>query len=209
MARNLDSKCKVCRRAGKKLFLKGERCYTAKCAMIRRKYPPGAHGAKRFSQSSEYGEILREKQNMKNSYGLLERQFSNYFVKAKKRKGDPSINFLTLLEKRLDNVLYRAGFFISKNKTRQVISHGLVKVNGKRLDIPSYEVEVGDSITLKEKETTVKEARENLSKKTEENLPIWFSVDKNNLEIKILRNPIGEDLPKEFDVYLVLEFYSR
>ena len=209
MGRNLDSKCKICRRAGRKLFLKGERCYSPKCSLGRRKYPPGVHGVKGYPKLSEYGEILREKQNMKNFYGLLEKQFKNYFKKAKKEKGDQGTIFLRFLEKRLDNVLYRAGFFISRNKARQVINHGLATVNGKVVDIPSYEVKIGDLIKLKTKESLLKAVKEAISKRYSESLPLWFNVDKEKIEIKILKMPNEEDLLKEFNVRAVVEFYSR
>jgi len=209
MGINLDSKCKICRRAGRKLFLKGERCYLPKCSLVKRKYPPGVHGVKGYPKLSEYGGLLKEKQNMKNFYGLLERQFKNYFKRAKKEKGDQGIIFLSFLEKRLDNVLYRAGFFISRRKVRQTINHGLVIVNDKLIDIPSYEVKIGDSIKLKAKESLLKKVKEAISKRYSEALPLWFNIDKEKIEIKILKMPNEEDLPKEFDVRSVIEFYSR
>ena len=209
MGRNLDSKCKICRRAGRKLFLKGERCYSSKCSLVKRKYPPGVHGVKGYPKLSEHGGLLKEKQNMKNFYGLLERQFKNYFKRAKKEKGDRGIIFLSFLEKRLDNVLYRAGFFISRHKVRQAINHGLIVVNDKLIDIPSYEVKVGDLIKLKTKGSLLKEVKDTISKRYSETLPLWFNIDKEKIEIKILKMPAEEDLPKEFDVRSVIELYSR
>ncbi len=209
MAKNLNPKCKICRRAGRKLYLRGERCYSPKCSLIKRKYPPGFHGPRGRRQTSEYGEILREKQNLKNFYGLLEKQLKNYFLKAKKKKGNSALIFLTFLEKRLDNVIYQTGFFISRKQIRQIINHGLVKVNGRKVKAPSYEVKVGELITFKKKESLLKEIQANLEKKTKEVIPEWIYTDEKNFEIKILRMPEEKDLPKEFDIHLVLEFYGR
>ena len=208
--KNLSAKCKICRRAGRKLFLKGERCYSSKCALVKKKYPPGVHGVKGYPrQLSEYGQLLREKQSMKFFYGLSETQFKNYFGKAKLKKGDRGVLFLKFLEERLDNILYRAGFFVSRKRIRQIVNHGHILVNDKRVTIPSYQLKVGDLIKLGKKESIIKEVKQELSKSAEEVLPVWMSVDKKKIEVKILKEPDEKDLPKEFDVHLIVEFYSR
>ena len=210
MARDLSPKCKQCRREGRKLFLKGERCYTAKCPLTKRKYPPGFHGPKGYPRQSEYGLELRAKQQLKRGYRILEKQLKNYFKKASRQPGDVGENFVRLLEKRLDNVVWRAGFAVSRDAARQMVSHGNILVNGRRVDIPSYQVKVGDLIKVKPKERIIKQVKEIIAHPLgEEKKMSWFSVDKENLEIKILSEPKAEDLPKDVDVRLVVQFYSR
>jgi len=210
MARDLSPKCKQCRREGRKLFLKGERCYTAKCPLTKRKYPPGFHGPKGYPRQSEYGLELRAKQQLKRGYRILEKQLKNYFKKASRQPGDVGENFVRLLEKRLDNVVWRAGFAVSRDAARQMVSHGNILVNGRRVDIPSYQVKVGDLIKVKPKERIIKQVKEIVAHPLgEEKKMSWFSVDKENLEIKILSEPKAEDLPKDVDVRLVVQFYSR
>jgi len=210
MARNLDPKCKQCRRAGEKLFLKGERCYSPKCAMIKRKYPPGVHGPKQRIRLSEYGLQLREKQKMRKQYGLLERQFKNYFVKASKMKGDIGYNFLNLLESRLDNVVLKSGIVESRNLARQMISHGHILVNEKKVTIPSYVAKVGDLVAIKEKSSFADRMKDmEKSKKEKENLPSWISFDKDNKAVKVVSSIDEEDLPKGIDTRLVIEYYSK
>ena len=210
MARDLSPKCKQCRREGRKLFLKGERCYTTKCPLTKRKYPPGFHGPKGYSRQSEYGLELRAKQQLKRGYRILEKQFKNYFKKASRQPGDVGENFIRLLEKRLDNVVWRAGFAVSRDAARQMVSHGNILVNGRRVDIPSYQVKIGDLIKVKPKERIIKQIKEIVAHPLgEEKKMSWFSVDKENLEIKILSEPKAEDLPKDVDVRLVVQFYSR
>jgi len=201
----------MCRREGKKLFLKDERCYSVKCPLIRKKYPPGVHGPKGYSRLSEYGLQLREKQRMKRSYGLLEKQFKNYFVKSKKSKGNTEVAFLKFLEKRLDNVVYRAGFYNSRGQARQVISHGNILVNNRRLDIPSYQVRIGDVVQIKQKSRIAQPIAKRLSGEKEKiaALPSWLSLDRKNLQVKILGEPELNDLPKEFEMELIVAFYSR
>ncbi len=208
MARDLSPKCKQCRREGRKLFLKGERCYTAKCPLTKRKYPPGFHGPKGYPRQSEYGLELRAKQQLKRGYRILEKQLKNYFKKASRQPGDVGENFVRLLEKRLDNVVWRAGFAVSRDAARQMVSHGNILVNGRRVDIPSYQVKVGDLIKVKPKERIIKQVKEIVAHPLgEEKKMSWFSVDKENLEIKILSEPKAEDLPKDVDVRLVVQFY--
>jgi len=205
------SKCKICRREGKKLFLKGERCYTTKCALVKRKYPPGFHGPKGYPRLSDYGRQLREKQRLKRSYDISEKQFKNYFEKAKSSIGNTEENFLILLEKRLDNVVYRMGFASSRRKAKQLISHGNILVNGRKLDIPSYQVSVGDEIQPKNKKNIIQQVQDNISQnkvKTEE-MPSWLNLDTKNYQIKILKNPAPEDLLQDFEMELIVGFYSR
>lgn len=203
----IGPKCKLCRREGKKLFLKGQRCYSAKCAMNRAKYPPGIHGPKGYPRLSDYGSQLREKQQMKRFYGVSEKQFKNYFVESKKSKGNTEVAFLKFLEKRLDNVVYRAGFTDSRPQARQIISHGNILVNKRRLNIPSYQVKVGDTIQIKEKFQALKDRL--ALKKDRDILPSWLSLDKKDLQIKVLKDLETEDLPKEFEIELIVAFYSR
>lgn len=206
----ITPQCKTCRREGKKLFLKGERCHTAKCALVKRKYPPGMHGPKGYPRLSDYGRQLREKQHLRRSYFISEKQFRNYFEKAKKITGNTEENFLRLLEKRLDNVVFRAGFAESRKKARQVVTHGNVLVNGRRVDIPAYLVKVGDVVKLKEKKSIVKKAGEQvLQNKNRETLPAWLNIDDKKLEIKVIKDPAPEDLPQEYEMELIIGFYSR
>lgn len=204
------AQCKICRREGKKVFLKGDRCLSQKCALIRRKYPPGMHGPKGAPRLSDYGRQLREKQHLKRFYCLSEKQFSNYFVKAKKIIGNTEEKFLTLLEKRLDNVVYRAGFAVSRKKARQLVSHGNIIVNNRKIDIPSYQVKIGDSIKPKNKKSIIEQIKEHLNQdKNQEMIPTWLSLDKNKMEIKVLKDPAVDDLPQEFEMELIVGFYSR
>ncbi|MBU4331532.1 30S ribosomal protein S4 [Patescibacteria group bacterium] len=211
MARNLDPKCKQCRRIGEKLFLKGERCNSTKCALVKRKYPPGVHGPKRRIRVSEYGLQLREKQKAKKMYRLMETQFANYVKKAMNLSGDAGNNLLGLLEQRLDSVLYRTGIVKSRDAARQAISHGLIKVNGKKVDIPSYILRVGEVVTVKDSSILVKQFKEEgaKTKKENESLPNWISLDPKILEIKVLTAPDAADLPHNLDIRLIIEYYSR
>jgi len=205
------SKCKICRREGKKLFLKGERCYTTKCALVKRKYPPGFHGPKGYPRLSDYSRQLREKQRLKHSYDVSEKQFKNYFKKAKSSAGNTEENFLILLEKRLDNVVYRMGFASSRRKAKQLVGHGNILVNGKKIDIPSYQVDIGDEIRPKEKKNIIQQVQDAISqnKVKVENMPSWLNLDLKNYQIKILKNPAVEDLPQDFEMELIVGFYSR
>jgi len=202
--------CKICRREGKKLFLKGDRCNSQKCVLVKKKYPPGAHGPKGYGRISDYGRQLREKQKLRRSYYVSEKQFKNYFIKAKEKEGNTEENFLKFLEKRLDNVVYRAGFTSSRRQARQLISHGNILVNGRRVDVPSYQVTTGDSIQPKEKKAIIEKVKEKIGQvKDKDTLPAWTSLDKKKLEIKILKDPAPEDLPQTFETELILGFYSR
>lgn len=209
MARNLKSRCAQCRREGEKLFLKGERCYMAKCAVVRRAYPPGMHGPKGKSRLTGYGTQLREKQKAKHIYGILEQQFKNYFEKAIKKKGDTSEFFLQLIEMRLDNVVYRLGLAKGRQQARQMVGHGLLLVNGKKVTVPSYSVKKGDLVSIKPKAVSGK-LFQNLPQTLQKyEVPAWLSLDVAKLEGKILRKPTKEDVKTQFDLKMIIEFYSR
>lgn len=209
MARNLAPKCKQCRREGQKLFLKGDRCNSPKCAMVKRNFPPGVHGGKGYGRQTGYGIQLREKQKAKRIYGLLERQFENYFAKAKKAKGNTEESFLQNLEMRLDNIIYKAGFAKSRNAARQAILHNCFLVNGKKVNIPSFLTKPGNIITLKEKSKDFK-IFSNLKEQTKKLESFsWFAVNPDKMEIKITDKPRLEEIKSEFDPKLIIEFYSR
>jgi len=209
MGRNLNNKCVQCRREGQKLFLKGERCNSAKCAMVKRNFPPGMHGNKGYPRLTDYGVQLREKQKAKRIYRLMEKQFKNYFTKAHKDKNNTETILMQLLEMRLDNTVFRAGFAKSRDFARQLISHEHFLVNGKKVNIPSYQVKVGEIITVKENSAKTK-AFNNLkeSLKKAEKLS-WLSIDASKLEIKVTDTPNFEETKGEFDAKLIIEFYSR
>jgi len=209
MARNIFPQCKQCRREGEKLFLKGERCYTSKCAMVKRNFPPGAHGNKSRSKITGYGIQLREKQKAKRIYGILEKQFRNYFLKASRQAGNNIENFARLLETRLDNVIYRAGFAASRKLARQLVSHGHLQVNDRRCDVPSYHVKTGDKIVPKAQALKNKYFQE-LGKALEKHgSPSWIELDKKNYIITIKALPRLVDAQQNLTLQLVVEFYSR
>ncbi|MAX17366.1 MAG: 30S ribosomal protein S4 [Nitrospina sp.] len=208
MARYTDSVCRLCRREGIKLFLKGSRCETAKCAIEKRAYPPGQHGQGR-KKFSEYGTQLREKQKVKRIYGVLEKQFRNYFFAADKKKGITGENLLQKLELRMDNVIYRMGLASSRSTARQLVGHGHFTVNGKKMNIPSYALEQGDTIALnpnKIKKTPVKNAIENIKGKT---LPDWLSFDTDSKQGIIQALPTREHVAMPIEEQLIVELYSR
>lgn len=207
MARNLDPKCKRCRREGEKLYLKGEKCFTPKCPMVKRTYPPGMHGPKLQSQRlTEYGSQLREKQKAKNIYGVLERQFRNYVKKAMRQEGDSGENLLRLLELRLDNVVYRLGLAKSRSVARQFVSHNHILVNNKKVNIPSTQLRIGDTVAIKEKS---KKLFSDIAKNTKKQNSSWLAFDSKNLSGKVLSPPPFEDVKQTLKVPLILEFYSR
>lgn len=204
------AKCKVCRREGRRLFLKGEKCYSDKCPLIKRKYPPGLHGPKGYPKLTEYGIQLREKQKLKKIYGVLEKQLKNYYQKAIRFRGNAEENLLKLLEQRLDNVVFKAGFTPSLSAARQLVNHGHLRVNNRTVNIPSYQVKPNDEITLKPTSKMKEKVKNQLILvKKEKIVPTWISVDKEKLVIKILRKPEIDDLPKDIDLKLIIEFYSR
>ncbi len=208
MGRYLESKCRICRRVGTKLFLKGPRCYTDKCGFARRSYPPGEHGKMR-SKISSYGFQLREKQKVKRMYGVLERQFRKYFEIAARKKGVTGTLLLQMLERRLDNVVFQSGFATSRMQARQLVRHNWVYVNGKRVNIPSYQVKVGDIITFKDTDYVKKNLKDykELSKRRES--PLWITVDEDKFKIEVLRFPQREDMPADIKEQMIVELYSK
>jgi len=211
MSRYLGSACKLCRREGTKLMLKGERCSSSKCALARRNFPPGFHGPQGRPRQSEYSLQLREKQKVKRMYGLLEQQFHLTFLNAKKQSGDAGENLLRLLEMRLDNVVYRAGFADSRAKARELVSHAHFTVNGHPVDIPSYRVKPGDIIKVKasrRRNQIFNGLGERLLKKKFQ-APGWLFLDPSELEVKVLHEPKEEDLEKNINTQLIVEFYAR
>ena len=206
MARYTDASCRLCRREGQKLFLKGERCYSTKCALEKRNYAPGQHGQSR-KKMSEYGLQLREKQKAKRFYGLLDTQFRNLFDKAAKRKGMTGENLLIMLESRLDNVVFRMGFASSRKEARQLVNHGHFTVNGRKVDIPSFEVKAGDVIKVKEKSTSSPKFKE--IKEMTISVPSWITVDVDKLEGKVVALPKREDIDTPIEEHLIVELYSK
>lgn len=206
MARYTDPSCRLCRREGQKLFLKGERCYSTKCSMEKRSFPPGQHGQGR-KKVSEYGLQLREKQKAKRFYGLQEAQFRNTFDKASRKTGITGENLLIMLETRLDNVVFRLGFTSSRKEARQLVTHGHFQVNGKKVDIPSYAVSVGDVIKIKEKSTNSPKFKE--IKEMSITVPAWVSVDVEKLEGKIVAMPVRDDIDTPIAEHLIVELYSK
>lgn len=206
MARYTDANCRLCRREGQKLFLKGERCYSSKCAIERRNYAPGQHGQAR-KKMSEYGLQLREKQKAKRFYGLLETQFRNLFDKAAKKKGITGENLLIMLETRLDNVVFRMGFASSRKEARQLVTHGHFTLNGKKVDIPSLEVKAGDVIRVKEKSQNSPKFKE--VKEMAISVPSWITVDIEKLEGKVVAIPRREDIDTPIAEHLIVELYSK
>lgn len=208
MARTIEPDCRQCRREGCKLFLKGERCTSKKCAMERRPVIPGQHGnSKRRVAFSEYGTQLREKQKVKRMYGILEKQFREYYEKAKSMQGATGENMLTLIERRLDNVVYRMGIGASRKQCRQMVNHGMITVNGKRVNIPSYRVKAGDIIAIKENKQD-NEIFKGL-KGSKVVMPKWVEFDTNALTGKVVALPAREDIDSDIKEQLIVELYSR
>lgn len=208
MARYLESACRLCRREGIKLFLKGQRCYTEKCAIERRQYAPGQHGQAR-SKVSGYGAQLREKQKVKRMYGLMEKQFRNYFYKAERMKGITGENLLLMLESRLDNLVYRLGFTGSRSEGRQFVLHGHFLVNDKKVSIPSYLVKAGDKISLREKSRQIPRVVESLEEIERRGLPTWLELDKKNFQGTLKTLPTREELTFPMQEQLIVELYSK
>jgi len=210
MARYREAVCKLCRREGEKLFLKGERCQTAKCAFEKKGYAPGQHGkTRRVRKSSDYGIQLREKQRIKRYYGLLESQFRGIFEKSNKKKGITSENMLKMLESRLDNIVYRLGMAPSRSSARQLVRHRHFQVNGKLVDIPSYQVQAGDIISIREKSRKLDIVHESIKRVKEGKQLSWLSLDKAKLEGSLLEIPERIDIPVKFNENLVVELYSK
>ncbi|MBF0124411.1 MAG: 30S ribosomal protein S4 [Magnetococcales bacterium] len=208
MARYLDSKCRLCRREGTKLFLKGERCFSDKCAIERRNYIPGQHGQRR-RKVSDYGLHLREKQKVKRVYGLMEGQFRNCFEDAERMPGVTGENLLILLERRLDNVVFRLGFSSSRVEARQIVSHGQVLVNGRKVNIPSYLVKPGDAVAMTSRARDHVRVRGALESAMRRGVPSWLEVDSEKVSGVFRALPARADLPSDFNENLIVELYSK
>jgi small subunit ribosomal protein S4 len=209
LARNLDPKCRQCRREGEKLFLKGEKCFTDKCAIENRNYPPGQHGQRRASRLSDYGVQLREKQKLRRIYGILEKQFRGYYAEADRRKGITGENLLQLLESRLDNVTYKMGIAASRTEARQIVKHNSILVNGKRVNIPSYQVRPGDEITVVDASKTQLRIKAALEAAEERGFPEWLEVDIKEFKGIFKNIPLRDDLPATINESLIVELYSK
>ena len=208
MARHTESLCRLCRRENLKLFLKGERCYTEKCAYDRRNYPPGQHGQAR-KKFSDYGTQLREKQKVKRMYGILENQFRNIFKEADRQKGITGETLLSLLERRLDNIVYRLGFANSRNEARQLVRHNHFLVNQSKVNIPSYLVKPGDAIELREKSKKVVRILEALEGVARRGVPQWLELDKEQMKGHVKALPAREDITIPIQEKLIVELYSK
>lgn len=209
MGRYTDAVCRQCRREGEKLFLKGDRCYSEKCAVERKPYAPGARAQGRRQKPSEYGLQLREKQKTRKIYGVLEKQFRNYFKKAESQQGITGANLLILLERRLDNVVYRMGFAASRAEARQLVTHGHFQINGKKASVPSMLVKVGDTIQVKESSRSSAKFAEIKDQAAYKNPPEWVSVDAENLTGSVLAYPLREQIDSQVNEQLIVELYSR
>ena len=208
MARYTGPACKLCRREGKKLFLKGDRCYTGKCALERRSYAPGQHGQNR-KKASEYGLQLRAKQSARRYYGLSESQFHKYFLMAERKDGVTGTNLLQLCESRLDNIVYESGFASSRAQARQLVNHAHFMVNGHKVDIPSYLVPAGDVVSVKETSKTTDEFKNLVESNGSRPVPQWMEADKDAMQVKVLRAPEREEIETPVEEHLIVEFYSK
>lgn len=208
MAKYTDSKCRLCRREGEKLYLKGEKCYTAKCAMEKRAYPPGQHGQRR-TRLTDYALQLREKQKLRRTYGILEKQFRGYYAEAARIKGSTGENLLQLLECRLDNVVYRMGFSSSRSEARQLVRHNGIVVNGVRVNIPSYQVSAEDTIEVNEGAKNQNRVKSALEFVEQRGIPEWIELDIKKMQGVFKVKPERSDLPAEINEHLVVELYSK
>jgi small subunit ribosomal protein S4 len=204
-----DARCRMCRRSGMKLFLKGARCFSDKCAIERRGYAPGEHGKSRRVKETNYGQQLREKQKARQIYGLLERQFRHYFSKASEAKGVTGEVLLQMLERRLDNVLYRLNFTLSRSQGRQVVRHGHVTVNGRTVDIPSFLVKPGDVVAIREKSRKLAVILTTLEARKGQSAPAWLDVDADKLAARVLSVPTRDSIPIPINEQLIVELYSK
>lgn len=209
MARYTGSVCRICRRENLKLFLKGDRCYSDKCAFDRRGYPPGEHGQRRGRKISDYGIQLREKQKVKRMYGLSEKQFGLFFSRADRQKGVTGTNLLVLLERRLDNIVYRLGFVNSRTQGRHFVRHNHFAVNGKTVNIPSYMVRLGDVVEVNEKSQKVQSISDSLDAVVRRGVPQWLELDKDNMKGVIKAFPVRDDLTMPIQEQLIVELYSK
>jgi small subunit ribosomal protein S4 len=208
LARNTDSVCRQCRREGLKLFLKGDRCYTDKCAFERRSYAPGQHGLRR-RKFSDYGAQLREKQKVKRMYGVLEGQFRKYFKMAEKMKGVTGENLLLFLERRLDNMVYRMGFANSRSQARQLVRHNHFLINGRGTNIPSYLMKSGDLVAIKERSRKIKEIKESMEAVERRRVPEWLALEKDNFQARVVALPNREQITMPIQEQLIVELYSK
>ena len=209
MARYVEATCRLCRRENIKLFLKGDRCYTDRCAFERRSYAPGQHGQRRGGKISDYGIQLREKQKVKRIYGVLERQFRTYYSRADRQKGITGTNLLILLERRLDNMVYRMGFSSSRDQARQLVRHNHFTVNGSKVNIPSYQVKVADVIEVREKSRKIPVILEAMETVVRREIPPWLEVDGDNLRGVVKAFPNREELTMPVNEQLIVELYSK
>jgi small subunit ribosomal protein S4 len=209
LARYTDSVCRHCRRENLKLFLKGDRCYSDKCAFDRRGYPPGQHGERRGRKLSDYGIQLREKQKVKRMYGLSEKQFHLFFARADRQKGITGTNLLVLLERRLDNVVYRLGFSNSRAQARQFVRHRHFLVNGKRVNVPSFLVKIGDSIEVREKSKKIQSLQDSLEAVVRRGVPQWLDLEKDGMKGNVKGYPLREELTMPMQEQLIVELYSK
>jgi small subunit ribosomal protein S4 len=209
LAKYSGSDCRICRRENVKLFLKGDRCYSDKCAFDRRSYPPGQHGERRGRKMSDYGIQLREKQKIKRIYGLSEKQFHLFFERAERRKGITGTNLLVALECRLDNVVFRLGFASSRTQARQMVQHSHFLVNGRKVNIPSYRVKIGDAVEVRERSRKIQLIQDALDAVVRRGVPQWLDLAKDNLKGVVKSLPVREDLTMPMQEQLVVELYSK
>ncbi len=209
MARYTDSVCRQCRRENLKLYLKGDRCFSDKCAFDRRGYPPGEHGERRGRKISDYGIQLREKQKVKRMYGLSEKQFRLFFERADRQKGITGTNLLVLLERRLDNVVFRLGFVNSRAQGRQLVRHNHFRVNGKKVNIPSYLVGIGDAVEVREKSRKIAAISDSMDAVVRRGIPQWLDLEKDNHKGLVKAFPVREDLTMPMQEQLIVELYSK
>lgn len=209
MARNLDPKCRQCRREGEKLFLKAEKCFTDKCAIEKRNFPPGQHGQRRNQRLSDYGVQLREKQKVRRIYGVLEAQFRSYYAEADRKKGITGENLLQLLECRLDNVAFRMGLGGSRTEARQIVRHNSILVNGKRVNIPSFQVKAGDVVSVAEASKAQLRIKSALEAAAQRGFPEWLEVDVKAFKGTFKAKPQRDELPATINESLVVELYSK
>lgn len=209
MARYINAVCRLCRREGEKLFLKGTKCFTEKCPVAKRSYTPGQHGKNKKQKLSNYGLQLREKQKVKRIYGVLERQFRRYFKSASKSKGVTGKVLLQLLERRLDNVIFRLGTAVSRSQARQIVRHNFVYVNSKRVNIPSYLIDADDIVQFSLKDNAQKQLRQNLEITKDRDIPAWLEFNREELKAKVLRLPQKSDIQQPIQEQLIVELYSK
>ncbi|MBF0530097.1 MAG: 30S ribosomal protein S4 [Deltaproteobacteria bacterium] len=208
MARYTGAVCRICRRENSRLYLKGDRCYSDKCSFERRSFPPGQHGQRR-GKLSDYGVQLREKQKVKKQYGLQEKQFHACFEKAESQKGITGTNLLVLLERRLDNIVYRLGFTASRSQARHFVQHNHFLVNGRKVNVPSYQVKVSDNVTLREKSRKIASILEAMETVVRRGIPQWLELDKDNFTGTVKAFPVRSDLTMPIQEQLIVELYSK